>query len=110
MDVDPEHRNPPSAPHEVLWLPDGNVILATESFLFKVHKSILSMQSSVFKDMLDPPTVDGSEIGHNGAWMMPEQYEGLPLVTLVGDKGQDVEQFMSASACPPPILCSSLKI
>ncbi len=59
MDIDPKNENSLTAPkrHDVLWIPDGNVVLATDSFLFKVHKGVLSMQSSVFKDMFD--LVDG---------------------------------------------------
>ncbi len=54
MDVDPELDHPTKV-HDVLWYPDGDVVLATDSLLFKVHKFILSLQSSVFKDMFDPP-------------------------------------------------------
>ncbi len=96
MDVDPEHDNSPKIPkpHDVLWLRDGNVVLATDSFLFKVHMSVLSMQSSVFKDMFELPNVDDPETGQIGAGIMPELYEGLPLANLVGDKGEDVAHLL----------------
>ncbi len=75
-------------PHDVLWLHDGNVVLATDSLLFKVHKTVLSLQSSVFRDMFELPTVVGTRTdADGGAGMMPELYEGLPVVTLVGDEG-----------------------
>ncbi len=41
--------------HDLLWFPDGNVVLATDSLLFRVHESFLSLHSSVFKDMFDLP-------------------------------------------------------
>lgn len=97
MDVDLEPENAqksPPKPHDVLWLHDGNVVLATDTFLFKVHNSVLSMQSSVFKDMFELPTIDGANASSGGAGMAPELYEGLPLVKLVGDKGEDVAHLL----------------
>ncbi len=106
MDIDGQHDNSGRvpAPFEVLWLPDGNIILATDTHLFKVHKSILSMQSSVFKDMLELPIVDGERSSQNCAGMTPELYEGLPLVRLVERRGRIslacCGLFTNASACP----------
>ncbi|KLO08394.1 hypothetical protein SCHPADRAFT_1000974 [Schizopora paradoxa] len=37
--------------HDILWFLDGNVVLSTKIYLFRVHKSILSLHSSVFCDM-----------------------------------------------------------
>lgn len=98
MDVDAEHENAPKVPvpHESLWFPSGNVVLSTELILFKVHKDILSMQSSVFKGMFDFPAVDGTQMIENGAGDIPELYEGLPMVNLVGDKGEDVMHLLRA--------------
>ncbi|KLO04856.1 hypothetical protein SCHPADRAFT_1003168 [Schizopora paradoxa] len=85
-------------PHDVLWFFDGNVVLATDSMLFKVHKGVLSFQSSVFKDLFEFPTIDGS-CGEAGAYggISPELYEGVHLVTLAGDKGTDVEHLLRAA-------------
>jgi len=98
MDVDLQHKIPPEAPkpHEVLWFPEGNVVLATDSLLFKVHMGILSLQSSVFKDMFELPNINCSVAGQSvgSAGIAPELYEGLPLVTLVGDEGKDVEHLL----------------
>ncbi len=100
MDVDIQHESPPKAlgPHESLWFPDGNVVLATDSFLFKVHKSFLSSYSSVFRDMFELPNVDGSIAGQSesGAGIVSEMLEGLPLVILAGDKGEDVVHLLRA--------------
>ncbi|KLO07229.1 hypothetical protein SCHPADRAFT_932604 [Schizopora paradoxa] len=84
--------------HEVLWFADGNVVLATDKFLFKVFKGILSMHSSVFKDMFE--LQDGGESGgeqeQRGGGKTQELYDGVPLVTLVGDKGDDVAHLLLA--------------
>ncbi|KLO16681.1 hypothetical protein SCHPADRAFT_994961 [Schizopora paradoxa] len=93
MDVDTEPSKSPT-PHEVVWYSDGNVVLATDTYLFKVHKSLLSLHSSVFKDMFEPLNIDGSN--EEGIWSgaAQEMYEGLPVVTLVGDKGEDVVHLL----------------
>ncbi len=98
MAVDAQHdvslKTP--GPHNFLWYPDGNVVLATDSFLFKVHKSLLSQHSSVFRDMFELPNIDSSIANQSSAGMASESYEGLPLVTLVGDKGEDVAHLLRA--------------
>ncbi|CCM04494.1 uncharacterized protein FIBRA_06674 [Fibroporia radiculosa] len=40
--------------HPTLYFDDGNIILSCGSTLFRVHRSILSKHSSVFRTMLDP--------------------------------------------------------
>ncbi len=101
MDVDTQHGKPSNIPkpHDFLWFPEGNVILAADPYLFKVHKSFLSMHSSVFRDMFELPNVGDSIVdGQSVAVTSSESelYEGLPLVTLVGDKGEDVVQSTGA--------------
>lgn len=101
MDVDArnegtDHPNTP-VPHDILWFPDGNVVLATDAYIFKVFKGILSMHSSVFRDMFELQTVNDSTAGRGGdGGIAPELYEGLilPLVTLVGDKGEDIAHLL----------------
>ncbi len=96
--------NSPSERHNVLWFPDGNVVLATDSLLFRVHKSFLSLHSSVFKDMFDLPHVSAGDSGgsdgvqdmRNTTAMARDEYEGLPLVSLVGDKGEEVAHLLRA--------------
>lgn len=42
--------------HDLLWFEDGNVILITEDRVgFKVHKSVLSLHSDLFKDLFKLP-------------------------------------------------------
>jgi len=96
--------NSPSERHNVLWFPDGNVVLATDSLLFRVHKSFLSLHSSIFKDMFDLPHVSAGDSGgsdgvrnmRNATAMARDEYEGLPLVSLVGDKGEEVAHLLRA--------------
>lgn len=71
-------------PHPDLWYEDGSVVLATNSKLFRVHKSVLSKTSGVFADLFSvPQPVDSTET-----------YEGLPLVHLAGDHDEDVAHFL----------------
>jgi len=92
----PEH-------HGVLWFPDGNVVLATDSLLFRVHKSFLSLHSSVFKDMFDLPFIPAGDLPGSSreqldatAARSSEEYEGLPLVSMTGDNGKDVAHLLRA--------------
>lgn len=99
MDVDGEQETLKKSPTpcESLWFPDGNVVLATDTLLFKVHKGVLSLQSSVFKDMFELATVDDSNPGQVSGGILPEVYESLPLVTLAGDEGKDVAHLLRAA-------------
>lgn len=82
--------------HDILWFSDGNVVLATDKYLFKVYKGLLSMHSSVFRDMFELPNVGGSSAGDDGCGTGQEMYDGVPLVTLVGDEGEDVAHLLQA--------------
>lgn len=89
--------------HDRLYLPDGNIILTTSEptkplsliepadteshngvILFRVHVSVLSMHSSVFKDMFESP-------GHT----VNEMYDGAPLVKMQ-DTTSELECFLNA--------------
>ncbi|KLO08384.1 hypothetical protein SCHPADRAFT_610352 [Schizopora paradoxa] len=103
MDVDPDHREPSNGPkpHDFLWFPDGNVVLSTDTFLFKVHKSLLAVHSSVFRDMFELPNVGHGSSNPEGSGgsdfgSASELYEGVPMVTLAGDKGEDVVHLLRA--------------
>ncbi|KAF7340554.1 hypothetical protein MSAN_02126900 [Mycena sanguinolenta] len=65
-----------------VWYSDGSVVLQAETTQFRVHASILSAASAVFKDMFQiaqaPSNADS-------------QVEGCPLVQLYDDTAQDVE-------------------
>ncbi|KAH8099880.1 hypothetical protein BXZ70DRAFT_224441 [Cristinia sonorae] len=72
--------------HEKLWLKDGNVVLmVNKDMLFKVHRSILSVHSAVFKDMfaMPQPAYPDEE----------DMYDGCPLVRL-SDAPEDMGIFL----------------
>lgn len=67
-----------------MWFTDGNVILEAEETQFRVHRGVLAMHSTVFKDMFE----------------MPQPSEGLteegcPVVHL-SDTAADVEHLLNA--------------
>lgn len=96
---------------EHLWFPDGSIVLATESRLFCVHKGVLALQSTVFKDLFDIPVpsdseiVEDEEMDRDAALLKSkmeagveklEMYEGKSLVVLAGDRGEDVVHLLRA--------------
>lgn len=54
---EPEHISERAQP----WYDDGNIVLQAELKQFRIHRSILSANSVIFKDMfsLAQPTVEG---------------------------------------------------
>lgn len=67
-----------------LWLDDGNVILQAGNTQFKVHKSILSLNSTVFSDMFLAPQPSGEPL-----------IEQCPIVHL-SDTAADVTIMLEA--------------
>ncbi|KAJ6596319.1 hypothetical protein DFH09DRAFT_1134619 [Mycena vulgaris] len=70
-----------------IWYSDGSVILQAEAMQFRVHASLLSAGSTVFKDMF--------EIARGPA-NSDSQVDGCPLVHLFDDKARDVELALDA--------------
>lgn len=69
---------------EQLWFHDGSIILQAGSMLFRVHQTILALQSPFFAQLFEvpqPPQV--------------ETYEGCPLVVLY-DTEEDARIFLLA--------------
>ncbi|CAL1717276.1 unnamed protein product [Somion occarium] len=66
------------------WLSDGNLIVITREVSFRVHTSVLSRNSEVFRDMLAIPQPDNAE-----------QVEGCSVVQLSED-GCDFETLLLA--------------
>ncbi|KAL1671526.1 hypothetical protein EV122DRAFT_226410 [Schizophyllum commune] len=71
-----------------LWFDDGNLVIAAGSHLFRVHRSIMSMHSAVFCDMLSCPPSQSQDM-----------YEGVPLLELLDD-GEEVKYFLTALYLP----------
>jgi hypothetical protein len=72
---------------EDFYFEDGSLILSAKNadgdlVYFRVHRSVLAKQSSVFKDMFSVPSP--SEV---------DMYDGLPLVH-VHDEAKEVKEFI----------------
>jgi hypothetical protein len=84
-----KRRRPDESRDEDLYFEDGSVVISANNVdgdlvYFKVHKSVLAKQSTVFKDMFSLPSP--SDI---------DTYDGLPLVH-VHDDAKDFKQFLQA--------------
>ncbi|KZT24243.1 hypothetical protein NEOLEDRAFT_1068017 [Neolentinus lepideus HHB14362 ss-1] len=71
-----------------LWFDDGNIVLQAESTVFKVHRTVLALNSTVFRDMFG---VAHPEDG--------EQLADCPLVDVL-DKSDDMWLFLKAMYTP----------
>ena len=66
--------------HEKLYFSDGNIVVCSggvgsDRVVFKVHKAVLCLHSSVFADMFSLPNVSRGN----------ETYDGVPLVVTTDD-------------------------
>ena len=68
------------------WFDDGNVILQAENTQFRVHRSLLSLHSNVFKDMFSMPQPTDTTTAPNA--------DGCPVITIF-DKASDLEYVLS---------------
>ena len=73
--VSPSQIRPTPSPPKLLDLPDANIIIRSSDLgYFRLHKSVLSLVSPIFKDLLSiPQPSDG------------ETVDGLPVVQLSED-------------------------
>lgn len=80
--------------HATLYLEDGDIVLSVDRnareseppnrLLFRVDKIFLSRHSKVFADMFSLPALPN---GH-------ELFEEVPIVRLVGDESEGVEDLL----------------
>lgn len=76
---------PDSKLNKLVWFEDGNLILQTDTAVFRVYSGLLAARSSVFKDMLAfPPPPEGNLM-----------FDGCPIVRLY-DSSEDVRYFLNA--------------
>ena len=75
-------------PVEGLWFDDGNIILRAGNGVHKLHKSILSLHSTILADMFDIPQPD-----------VAESLDGLPVVELP-DTEADVVHWLKSLLVP----------
>jgi len=78
---------------EDLYFEDGSVILSAKDadgalVYFRIHKSVLERQSSVFKDMFSVPSPAETDL-----------YDGLPLVH-VHDDSKELKEFLQVMYDP----------
>lgn len=68
-----------------LWLEDGNIIFQAEGKQFKVYRGLLSLQSTIFRDMFTVPQYSAGD----------SFVEGCPVVHL-SDAAADLEFALEA--------------
>lgn len=72
--------------HSDIWFEDGNIVLEAGRKQFKVHRGILALHSSVFKDMLSVPQPPSSD---------QDSVDGCAVVRL-SDSAEDLEIVLRA--------------
>lgn len=70
--------------HESLWFEDGNLVVLSQDVSFRLHKTILSLHSEVFRDMFLLPVSADTEV-----------IDGCPVVRLT-DRAEHLALFFHA--------------
>ncbi|KAM5539306.1 hypothetical protein V8D89_006997 [Ganoderma adspersum] len=68
--------------HEEFWFDDGSVVLVAQNTAFRVFRTLLAAQSTVFADMLSSSSPNAEEM-----------FEGCPVVHL-SDSPQDIAHLL----------------
>ncbi|KAJ7018596.1 hypothetical protein C8F04DRAFT_1151007 [Mycena alexandri] len=113
MSLSPTERHPesfqvPAVKRSEIWHPDGSVVLQAQDTQWRVHFSVLAMHSSFFRGMLGLP-------------QPPDQpsVDGCPIIELLGDSVEDVENVLRAlydplfflqKALPFSVIASHLRL
>jgi hypothetical protein len=89
----PKRSRPDETRDEDLYFEDGSIVLSAKDtdgdlVYFRVHKSVLTKQSVIFKDMFSVPSPPEMEM-----------YDDLPLVHL-HDTSKELKQFLQAMYDP----------
>lgn len=75
---------------EEVWLSDGNiVVVADKTVAFRVHRSILSLRSEIFRDLFSLPNADAATV---------ETMDGCPVVP-VSDSPDDIRRLFLVLCC-----------
>lgn len=69
------------AQYPSLWFDDGNVILATATMLYRVHRGVLSLNSPVFREMFSLPQSHDEGVPSAAG----ENLDGVPIVRIHDD-------------------------
>ena len=70
--------------------------LETKTKLYRVHKSVLSSQPLVFKDLFELPVAHLRSEKEKETQDLGDTYDGVPVVKMVGDKDDHVEVLVRA--------------
>ena len=80
-----------------LWFDDGNIIIRAvlndnrAYTAYKIHKSVLTLHSNVFRDLFDGPQAAFD--------VASDRYDGLPVIQLP-DSPSEVNHFLKALYFP----------
>ncbi|KAJ6500180.1 hypothetical protein C8R47DRAFT_285508 [Mycena vitilis] len=71
------------------YLEDGNIVLGAKdsqqnTIYFRLHKSVLIIQSPIFNDLFSLPSPENMD-----------QYDGAPYVEMAGDDAQEMHDFVA---------------
>ena len=72
-----------------IWFEDGNVVVIAQTTAFRFHKSVVSLHTSVFRDLFSIP--QPSPVGE-------ESFDGCPVVH-VSDTSYDFRELVRAIYC-----------
>ena len=72
-----------------VWFEDGNIVVIAQNVAFRFHKSVVSIHSSVFRDLfsIPRPSPTGEEVD--------ETFDGCPVVR-VSDTSYDFRELIRA--------------
>ena len=75
-----------------VWFEDGNIVVVAQNTAFRFHKSVVSLHSSVFRDLfsIPQPSLMGEEVD--------ETFDGCPVVR-VSDTSYDFRELIRAIYC-----------
>lgn len=68
------------------WFEDGNLVVQAGSKRFRIHRGVLAKASPIFGDMLIAGDATASR----------DVYDGCPIVELLGDDPEGIENVLKA--------------
>ena len=78
-------------PHPEFWFDDGSIVLVAQDTGFRIYRSLLALQSTVFADMLVASTSSADEL-----------LEGCPVIPLV-DSPHDLAHLLRVLLPTSPV-------
>ena len=95
--------------HDKYYFDDGNVVLLAEDTIFRVHKSVLTLHSGLFQDMLSLPQSEGSgsetmdgcplvrtqDLALHITWLLEAMYNGATTYVLTSHHGNSLMTYFT---------------